>query len=328
MGLLWALRIGALLTLFVPTRVGYWICRLVGFIVFCFHHRARRHVLRNLQHVCPSCSRLWLWRNAARIFMTAVMNYYDLIRLRSIDRHRLHELLEIRGWHHVEEALARGQGTIVVSAHLGNFNVVAQYPAELGFEAAIVVERVQPPALFSYLSRLRSAVGVRVLPAGPEAIPAVLRLLRRNGILLVAGDRNVTGHSRLVRFFDAPAPLPIGPIVLALRTGATLLPAFTIRLSPRRSLVVIDPPFDLIRTGVNEQDIQTNLEGIARKLERMIRTDPGQWAMLQPVWDEPASRVPLAESFGNLPTPDSVLPSSTPEHPQVATQSEADPLEQ
>jgi len=305
MSLLWALRIGALLTLIVPASIGYWLCRLIGIGVFLFHHRARRNVLDNLRHVCPRCSALWRYRQAARVFMTAVMNYYDLVRLRSVDRTRLAELVEVRGWQHVETALARGHGVIVISAHLGNFNVVAQYPAALGLEAAIVVERVQPPKLFAYLCRLRSATGVRVLPSGPEAVPAILRLLRRNGILLVAGDRDVTGHSRWVPFFDAPAPLPIGPVALALRTGATLLPAFTIRLSTRRSLVVIDPPLELTRTGDPERDIEVNLRAVARCLERMIRTDPGQWTVLQPIWAAPRARAPLAEALGSVPVPES-----------------------
>ncbi len=301
MSLLWALRIGALLTLIVPARLGYWLCRVIGIAVFLFHPRARRAVLDNLRHVCPRCSRLWRTHQAARVFITAVMNYYDLVRIRTVDRHRLRELIEVRGWNHVEAALARQQGVIVLSAHLGNFNVVAQYPAELGLEAAIVVERVQPPSLFAYLCRLRSATGVRVLPSGPEAVPAILRLLRRNGILLVAGDRDVTRHSRLVRFFDAPARLPIGPIMLARRTGATLLPAYTIRLSPRRSLVVVDPPLDLVHTDDQEHDLLANLELVARALERMIRTDPGQWAVLQPVWADASPRTPLAEALGTVP---------------------------
>ncbi|MCX2726230.1 lysophospholipid acyltransferase family protein [Thermomicrobium sp. 4228-Ro] len=301
MSLLWALRIGALLTLVVPVRLGYWLCRLIGITVFLVHRRARRNVLENLHHVCPRCSAVWRYRQAARVFITAVMNYYDLVRLRSVDRDRLRDLVEVRGWEHVETALSRGRGVIVISAHLGNFNVVAQYPAALGFEAAIVVERVRPARLFAYLCRLRSATGVRVLPSGPEAVPAILRLLRRNGILLVAGDRDVTGHSRWVRFFDAPAPLPIGPVALALRTGATLLPAFTIRLSTRRSLVVVDPPLELIRTGDHEHDIVANLETAARCLERMIRTDPGQWTVLQPIWAAPQARTPLAEALGSVP---------------------------
>ncbi len=308
MSLLWALRIGALLTLVVPVRVGYWLCRVIGIGVFLFHHRARRNVLANLRHVCPSCSLLWRYRQTARVFVTAVMNYYDLVRLRSVDRHRIAELIEVRGWTHVEDALSRGRGIIVLSAHLGNFNVVAQYPAALGLEAAIVVERVQPQRLFNYLCRLRSATGVRVLPSGPEAVPAILRLLRRNGILLVAGDRDVTGNSRWVQFFDAPAPLPVGPVALALRTGATLLPAFTIRLSTRRSLVVVDPPLELTRTGNLERDLEVNLQAAARCLERMIRTDPGQWTVLQPVWAPVQERAPLAEALGTVPLPDEVSP--------------------
>jgi lauroyl/myristoyl acyltransferase len=214
MWLLWTMRAGALLTPIVPARAGYWICRTIGLLLYLLKLRTRRAVLDNLRHVAPQRSWLWRQRQAARVFITATMNYYDLVRLRSVDRDRLAELLEVHGWLHVEAALARGKGIIVLSAHLGNFSVVAQYPATLGLQAAVIAEQVQPPELFRYLARLRSAMGITVLPPGASSVLPILRLLRKNGILLVAGDRDVTGHSRRVRFFDAPAYLPVGPVVL------------------------------------------------------------------------------------------------------------------
>lgn len=309
MWLLRAMRVGAVLTPIVPARAGYWICRVIGLLLFLVKVRTRQAVLDNLRHVAPQ--RGWLWRrhHAARVFITATTNYYDLVRLRSVDRERLPELLEVSGWEHFEAAVSRGRGVIVLSAHLGNFNVVAQYPATLGLEAAVIAEEVQPPELFQYLARLRSATGIRVLPPGTRSVVPILRLLRRNGILLLAGDRDVTGQSRRVPFFDAPADLPVGPVVLALRTGATLLPAYTVRRSTRKSSVYIEPPLELVRTGDHERDLDENMRLVARALERMIRTDPGQWSVLQRVWDRtPAELVPQGEAIGQVPLELSAYP--------------------
>lgn len=302
MWLLWAMRAGALLTPIVPARAGYWICRTIGLLLYMLKLRTRRAVLDNLRHVAPQRSWLWRQRQAARVFITATMNYYDLVRLRSVDRDRLTELIEVHGWPHVEAALARGKGVIVLSAHLGNFSVVAQYPATLGLQAAVIAEQVQPSELFRYLARLRSAMGITVLPPGASSVLPILRLLRKNGILLVAGDRDVTGHSRRVHFFDAPAYLPVGPVVLALRTGATLLPAYTVRRSARKSAVFVEAPLELVRTGDEERDLDANMKLVARALERMIRVDPGQWSVLQRVWDRPlAEVVPQGEAIGQIP---------------------------
>uniref|UniRef100_A0A831TJA6 Lipid A biosynthesis acyltransferase n=1 Tax=Thermorudis peleae TaxID=1382356 RepID=A0A831TJA6_9BACT len=302
MWLLWAMRVGALLTPIVPARAGYWICRVIGLVLYLLKLRTSRAVLDNLRHVAPQRSWLWRQRQAARVFITATMNYYDLVRLRSVDRDRLTELIEVHGWPHLEAALARGKGVIVLSAHLGNFSVVAQYPATLGLQAAVIAEQVQPPELFRYLARLRSAMGITVLPPGAGSVLPILRLLRKNGILLVAGDRDVTGHARIVRFFDAPASLPVGPVVLALRTGATLLPAYTVRRSTRKSVVFVEAPLELVRTGDEERDLDENMKLVARALERMIRVDPGQWSVLQRVWDRPlAEVVSQGEAIGQIP---------------------------
>jgi KDO2-lipid IV(A) lauroyltransferase len=66
-------------------------------------------------------------------------------------------------------------------------------------------------------------------------------------------------------------------------------------------LVVVDPPLDLVHTDDQEHDLLANLELVARALERMIRTDPGQWAVLQPVWADASPRTPLAEALGTVP---------------------------
>ena len=303
MWLLWAMRLGAVLTPIVPTRAGYWICRLIGLLVYVVKVRTRRAVLDNVRHVAPQ--RGWFWRHyqAARVFITATMNYYDLLRLRSVDRERLTELIDVDGWSHLEAALHRGKGVIILSAHVGNFNVVAQYPATLGLKAAVVAEEVEPPELFRYFVRLRSAMGISVLPPGAASALPILRLLRQNGLLLVAGDRDVTGQGHPVRFFDALAHLPSGPVILAQRTGATLLPAFTLRRSTRKSVVYIESPLSLVRTGEEQRDLDENMRRVARALERMISADPGQWSVLQRVWQTPHTGViPHGEGLGEIPS--------------------------
>ncbi len=302
MWMLRVLRVAAILTPILPARLGYALCRLAGILLFLVHRDARRNALDNLRHVDPRLGPLAAPRAAARVFITVVTNYYDLLRLRSVDRDAILDLVELRGREHLDRALAQGRGVIILSAHLGNFNVVAQYPVLLGYRTAVIAERVQPPELFRYLTRLRSKLGIEVIPPGPAALRPILRLLHQNGILLVAGDRHVAGQAHPTRFFDADALLPAGPVLLAMRTGAALIPAYTVRLSTRRSLVVIEPPIDLVRTGGIDRDLAENLARTTRRLEAMIATDPGQWAVLQAVWrPERPKPVPRGTGLGGVP---------------------------
>ncbi|HET9014839.1 MAG TPA: hypothetical protein VFN57_04545 [Thermomicrobiaceae bacterium] len=303
MWLLRVLRVGAVLTPLLPPWLAYTLCRIVAVLFFLGNYRTRRQVIDNLRHVEPDASRARRYRDAMRVFMTVVTNYYDMVRLWTVDQDRVLDLFQVEGWDHLTGALSHGEGVIVLSAHVGNFNVVASYPAAAaGFHTAVIAERVEPPPLFDYMAGLRSGIGIDVIPPGSEAIRPLMRLLRHNGILLLAGDRDVVGHGAMTEFFGEPAALPVGPVLLAMRTGAMLVPAYTLRRRRQRSIVHILPPIDLVRTGDWEEDLQQNHRLMARTLERMIAPDPGQWAVLQQIWP-PASQYfgDRGEGLGGIP---------------------------
>ncbi len=298
-----ALRIGAVLTPIVPAWFGYGLCRVIAVIFYLVKVPTRRQVIENLRHVEPRCSWLRYQLDAVKVFVTVNANYYDMLRIRSVDRDIFNELLTVHGKEHLDRALSEGKGVIVLSAHLGNFSVVGKYPASVGIRSAIIAERVQPPGLFNYMVRLRSTAGTDILPPGREAIPPILRLLRSNGVLLVAGDRDVSHQGMDVEFFGEIASLPAGPALLAMRTGAALIPAYTIRSSTRRSEVYIRPPLELLRSHDREADLLQNIQIMAHALEEMISHDPTQWGVLQRVWGTPPETIQQrGEGIGSVPT--------------------------
>lgn len=298
-----ALRIGAVLTPIVPAWFGYGLCRVLAIVFYLVKIPTRRQVIENLQHVQEGRPWVSYQVDAIKVFVTVNANYYDMLRLQTVDRDIFNDLLEVRGREHLDRALQDGKGVIVLSAHLGNFSVVAKYPATIGIRSAIIAERVQPPGLFNYMVRLRSAAGIDIIPPGREAISPIIRLLRANGILLVAGDRDVSRQGVDVDFFGEPASLPAGPALLAMRTGAALIPAHTIRISSRRSIVFIRPPLELIHSHDRDNDLLQNVGLIARELERMIATDPTQWGVLQRVWGTPPETIQQrGEGLGSVPT--------------------------
>ena len=298
MWLLRLLRVSAVLTPLVPATIAYQFCKLIGLGFFLVNIRARRNVLENLRRVDPSTT--WLRRQftAARVCITVVTNYYDLLRLRSVDRETVLDDVQIDGLEHVESALGAGRGAIIVSGHIGNFSVMARLPAALGLRAALIAERVEPPSLFHYMARLRSAMGIEVIPPGSSTLRRVISLLKEDGILLLAADRDVTGQGHAVLLFGERTTLPAGPVVLAMKTGAALIPAYTLRTAPHHSTVKIKPELALRRTGEWEEDIRVNMEMLARQLERMIKRDPGQWAVLQRVWP-PTTSYGRSEGLGS-----------------------------
>lgn len=297
-----ALRVASILTPITPAPLGYLLCRISAVVFFVVNGWNRRQVIDNLLHVDPRMSWLSYRIAALKVFETVFANYYDLLRFRTVDREHFEKLMEVQGREILDPALQCGKGAIILTAHLGNYSVVGQYPATIGIRSAIIAERVQPPGLFNFMTRLRSASGIDVFPPGREAIPPILRLLRGNGVLLVAGDRDISGQGVTVDFFGEPATLPAGPALLAMRTGAALIPAYTVRTSTRHSVGIIEPPLQLVRTHDREADLHQNVQLVAHALERMIRTDPTQWAILQRVWGAPPTRLQQrGEGLGSVP---------------------------
>ncbi len=298
-----ALRVGSFLTPIFPAWFGYGVCRVIAVIFYLVKIPTRKQVIENLRHVQPNRSWLRYQFDSIKVFVNVNDNYFDMLRLRSVDRDIFDEILEVKGREHLDRAIADGKGAVIVSAHLGNFSVVGKYPASIGIRSAIIAERVQPPGLFNYMVRLRSTAGVDILPPGREAIPPILRLLRSNGMLLVAGDRDVSRQGIEVDFFGEPASLPAGPALLAMRTGAALIPAYTIRTSDLRSVVYIHPPLELVRSRDREEDLRKNVQIVAHALEKMIAHDPTQWAVLQRVWGAaPTTIQQRGEGLGSVPT--------------------------
>lgn len=280
------LRIAAFLVRFVPQRMAYWLCSLIGGIVFALNHGTREAVLDNLRHVLPAATYRQRRKIGRKIVRNVVKNYYDVVRPPSIKAERLESTITIHGIERLDEALAFGKGVIIAGPHIGNFSIVAQLAAARGYKMSIVAEDIEPPRLYNYVNSLRARFGLRMIKLGSAEVRTIYRLLRNNEGLMLATDRDVNDDGVPTLFFDAPADLPPGPIALALRLGTPLLTAYTNRLPDNTSVVYINPPVEFIRTGDRELDLKVNMRRMAQILEGMILKAPDQWVVLQRVWDK------------------------------------------
>ena len=267
----------------LPPRLAAPLCWVAGTVWWAVAPGARRAVRANLGHVCgPDHPRLGAL--VRQVFRHAAANYYDTFRIPRLRRADLEHLVVARGWEHLDAALAGGRGAIIVGAHLSSLALAAQVIAARGYPVTGVAEPVQPERLFRLLARHRAGFGLRVLPIGPGLARTLLETLERNEIVGLISDRVVGRSGVCVRFFDAEARLPDGPALLALRSGAPLLPAVATRRPDGRFDGVIEPPIPIERTGDLRADRARITRQIAERLEYHIRRHPEQWTVLQPVW--------------------------------------------
>lgn len=190
----------------------------------------------------------------------------------------------------VDEAFARvaaGQAMIVVGLHFGAVEVPAVYSAgRLAADVVGPMEAIANPALQAWIVRQRERLGLRVI-APPEAAPAELRrVLETGGVVGIVADRDITGGGRPTELFGAPAPLPVGPALLAVDSGARMYAACARRTGWGRYLGAM-VELALPESGSLRVRVEQLLAAEARAFEAFIAEAPEQWwAVMFPIWPD------------------------------------------
>ena len=285
MKIYYLLLITSWLASWVPPKFAYWVCSLVGGIVFYVRPSIRHDIMDNMSHVLPKSSVHQRRTIARRVIRNNFKNYYDLIRIPHLTREYLERTVKVSGIENLDAAFAQGRGVIIISGHMGNYNIVAQIAVIRGYPVVAVAEDIKPRKLYNYLNRLRSSFGLRFISTNSSEVRTIYHLLRNNQALILAIDRDVAGSREPVQLFDEVADLPPGPVALALRLDAALVPTHTVRLRDNTSVVHVYPAIRLERTGDKEKDLKVNLRKAAEALEEMILKAPDQWVVMQRIWD-------------------------------------------
>ncbi|MGI8794187.1 MAG: phosphatidylinositol mannoside acyltransferase [Acidimicrobiales bacterium] len=191
--------------------------------------------------------------------------------------------MSFEGVSYVEEATAVGNGVIMALPHLGAWDFGGAWFASIGYPATVVVERLDPPELFDWFVRMRSDMGLTVVPHGPAAGNAILRALRAGEMVGLVCDRDLAGNGIEVDFFGERTTLPGGPATLALRTGAALLPS-AIYYEGASHFGIVRPPIPVERQGKLRDDVARITQHLADELAVLIRRAPEQWHLFQPNW--------------------------------------------
>lgn len=280
----WVLRLASWVLVRVHEAVGFPVCALFGRIYYYLVPARRRLLERNLRVVFGPEVPAWKISSCARrAFAAMAQNYFTLFHMPGFSRDQLRRRLRLEGYRHVADGLAQGRGVVLASLHLGNVETLIQittlYP-ELQF--VMLVEKMKNPALMRAICELRAAMGVEV--ATTEEPLRIIRRLRQNGTVGMACDRDVTGSGVVVEFFGKPARLPDGPVRIAARTGAALIPAYGWRDECGDYNVRIEPPIELQRTGNADADALVNVRRVAGALERAIRSRPCEWMAMHRLW--------------------------------------------
>ncbi len=248
--------------------------------------REKRHVVeRNIKRVVGAdVSPARMRSLVAESFESYTRYWVEAFRITDASKLEIDANFTRDGTHHIDDALAKGNGVIFALPHLGGWECAGRWIADQGYKITVVVEALEPPDLFDWFKGLRENYGMRVVPLGPSAGAVIAKALKDNEIVCLLCDRDISKGGTSVEFFGERTTLPSGPAMLALRSGAPILPVACYFRGRKHHHAIIRPPLDLTRTGSLREDVARVTQSLANELEFLIRQAPEQWHLFQPNW--------------------------------------------
>jgi KDO2-lipid IV(A) lauroyltransferase len=240
----------------------------------------------------PGSSPRELTRLAKGSFLNAGRSMIETLRIPTLPKPELLSLVDADSFDPVHQVLDRGNGLIVLTPHLGAWEVLASYLVlrlDRPFSAIVQRQRYSPYDTLFHSIRFEGA-GVKVIYQDSGARP-LLTALRENLPVGVLGDLDMPKlNGTFVQFFGRPAYTPVGPAALARASGAGMVPIFirwkagpSAYSSPRHHVHIL-PEIEFVRSADKQADILENTQRWTRVIEGIVRDYPEQWIWFHRRW--------------------------------------------
>jgi KDO2-lipid IV(A) lauroyltransferase len=271
----------------LPLETALRWARAVAWVWYYLLPLRRGVALANVRRVFPEAAPARQRQIVRRCMEGLCMHVVEGLRLPILTPELSRELVDGTGMQtHMDPLLARGKGVIAVTAHIGNFELIACSQTVLGYKVNAVVKDIHWKPAQAFWNQVREATRFGALP--PRRSKELIReILGRNEIVAFAVDQHMAKHRAIVcEFFGQLASTTPAPVRFAMETGAAILPAFIVRTDDAGHHRMIFEPELVLETpyASTEANIRHNTERLNRILEGWIRAYPEQWLWLHKRW--------------------------------------------
>ena len=284
-----------LLARFLPVRICRWIGEVVVSVVYAFSRKDRKGLAFNLSVAMNRFEDDPVVRQSVRrIFLNYGQYMADFFIIPQLPPHKVKTFFaDIQGEDILQQALSKGKGAILLLAHLGNWEIGGSMLRAMNYPLAVVAMGHNTAATNLLVNRLRQDTGIKIfqIDRSPFSSIDILRYLRDNGIVAISGDKDFFNSGRPVKYFGKTVNFPIGPVVMAMNSGADLIPAFVLKQPNGKYLGVLEKAIPIELEGDRYEVIDKNLAKTARIFEKYIRTYPDQWYCPDPINGNELNRV-------------------------------------
>lgn len=269
----------------LPLKIALSIGGLFGFLGYYIFYPRTRVALDNLNMTLgKEKSQRELKKIARDMYRNFGKNIIEFMRIPILTRETIDELITIEGLENLNNAWDQKKGVLILTAHIGNWELLAATFAIKGCPVNLVTRDIRNRYINTFWMDCRRRIGINAIHKR-EALKEVIRRLRNNELVGFVLDQNVDRRDGVfVAFFGLPACTINSVAVLSKRFDAPVVPAFIIRQKDERHRVIFEKPILFEERGEMEEDIVYNTQVYTDIIERYIREKPEQWIWVHKRW--------------------------------------------
>jgi len=275
-------RLGTRWSGYIPTFLSYTFSQGIADLSYLFCKSAVRNVKQNLKLALPTSSEKEISRLTIQLFRNYSKYLVDYCRFTSLSKNAvLEKIASYHGKENLDSALRMGKGLILLTAHLGNWELGGIFFGSNGIKTNVITIKDQDSQIDDIRRWYRERYNVTTITIGesPFSTMEIMKALNNKEIVAMLIDRYNDGlDSITINFFNKPTLFPRGPLILSRLTGAPIVVAFVVR-EKKTYKGIIEKPL-IVRSEDEECEI---IKKVVKILEEHIIKYPDQWYNFTPI---------------------------------------------
>lgn len=222
---------------------------------------------------------------AVDLFKNLGQTFLEVMYMPALTPEKIKRYISVENMHYLQDALAQGNGVVLLTAHIGNWEWLGAKLAMEGFPLTTVIKRQPNDQHTQILNEYRELVGIEVFARGTTELVGAAKALKKGKILAFLADQDAGHNGLFINFLGKMAATPLGPAVFAKRFNSPVVPIFIVRNPAGGHKVLVNKPLYYENTGNEADDLSSITVKMTKVIEDTIKEYPAEWLWFQKRWN-------------------------------------------